>query len=330
MPNSSHEQRNWVSISSGQISAEIDPHGAQLSSLRDHAARDFLWNGDPAVWTGRAPLLFPIVGTLAGGSYRLGSESYALPRHGFARGKDFAVESADAHRAIFKLSADPSTLRVYPFRFELAVKFEVVARTLSVVTTVRNLGAEDMPASFGYHPAFRWPLPFGAPRASHSIEFDAEEPAPVRRLDAAGLLSPTPHSTPVENRILKLADALFQDDVLIFDQPASRGVSYGAHLGPRLRIDFPDSRYLGIWTKPGAPFICIEPWQGYSDPQGFSGDFKQKPGIFIVRAGHERGVTMNITITDSSGRATAPPDPNQMTADVHQPAASASARPPGG
>jgi galactose mutarotase-like enzyme len=300
MPNSSDAQRAWVSISSGQISAEIDPHGAQLSSLRDQAARDFLWNGDPAVWTGRAPLLFPIVGTLAGGSYRLGNESYALPRHGFARGKDFAVESADPQSATFKLSADPSTLRVYPFRFELSVKFLVVARTLSVATTLRNLGTEDMPASFGYHPAFRWPLPFGAPRLAHSVEFDAEEPAPVRRLDAAGLLSPTPHPTPVENRILMLTDALFQDDVLIFDQPASRGVSYGAGLGPRVRIDFPDSPYLGIWTKPGAPFICIEPWHGFSDPQGFSGDFKHKPGVFIVKGGNERGVTMNITIPEPS------------------------------
>jgi len=287
-----------VRISSAQISAEIDPHGAQLSSLKDHAARDLLWDGDPAFWTGRAPLLFPIVGVLAGGNYRLGIKSYALSRHGFARGKDFSVESADASSAIFKLSADPSTLQVYPFRFELLVKFEVVARTLSVITTVRNLGIEDMPASFGYHPAFRWPLPFGASRSSHFIEFDADEPAPVRRLDAAGLLSPTPHAAPIDARILKLTDALFEDDVIILDQVVSRGVSYGAEHGPRLRIDFPDSPYLGIWTKPGAAFICIEPWHGISDPEGFSGDFKDKPGVFILGGGNERAATMSITVVD--------------------------------
>jgi galactose mutarotase-like enzyme len=289
-------QPGWVRISSAQISAEIDPHGAQLSSLRDHEARDILWNGDPSVWAGRAPLLFPIVGTLAGGAYRLGAESFALSRHGFARGKDFEVESADAHRAIFKLSADSSTLRVYPFRFELLVKFEIVARTLSVVTTVRNSSVEDMPASFGYHPAFRWPLPFGASRSSHFVEFDRDEPAPVRRLDAAGLLSPTPQITPVADRILMLTDALFKDDVIIFDQIASRGVTYGAPLGPRLRIDFPDAPYLGIWTKPGAPFIAIEPWHGVSDPQGYSGDFKRKPGVFMVRSGTEFSASMTLTL----------------------------------
>jgi galactose mutarotase-like enzyme len=298
MPNDSAGPRNWVQISSAHISAEIDPHGAQLSSLRDHAARDLLWNGDPAVWAGRAPLLFPIVGVLAGGSYRLGTKSYALSRHGFARGKDFSLEAADASRAIFKLSADLSTLQVYPFHFELMVKFEVVARTLSVITTVRNVGVEAMPASFGYHPAFRWPLPFGAPRSAHSIRFDADEPAPVRRLDAAGLLSPVSHATPIDARILKLADGLFHDDVIILDQIASRGVSYGAEHGPRLRIDFPDSPYVGIWTKPGAPFICIEPWHGISDPEGYSGDFKNKPGVFTVEAGKALAATMTITITD--------------------------------
>jgi galactose mutarotase-like enzyme len=303
MPGNSTEQHNWVRIDSGQMSAEIDPHGAQLSSLKDHAARDLLWNGDPAVWTGRAPLLFPIVGALAGGSYRLGNQSFALPRHGFARGKYFTVESAAAASAVFKLRSDPSTLQVYPFRFELQVRFEVAARTLSVITTVRNLGIEDMPASFGYHPAFRWPLPFGATRSSHFIEFDADEPAPIRRLDAAGLVSPTRHTTPIQDRRLPLTDALFQDDVIILDQVASRGVSYGSENEPLLRIEFPDSPYLGIWTKPGAPFICIEPWHGIADPQGFSDDFTNKPGVFILAGGEELAAAMSVTLLETTPAA---------------------------
>src|ERR1700758_1895361 len=97
------QNRPWVSISSGELTAEIDPHGAQLSVLKDRSARDLLWNGDPAVWAGRAPLLFPIVGALAGGNYRVGSKSYPLPRHGFARGKTFAIENTTPSSAAFKL-----------------------------------------------------------------------------------------------------------------------------------------------------------------------------------------------------------------------------------
>jgi len=296
MPSDAAAQSNRIRISSGELTAEIDPHGAQLSRLSDNASHDLLWNGDPAVWTGRAPLLFPIVGVLAGGSYRLGANSYPLSRHGFARGRTFSVVSANAASAAFKLSADSSTLQIYPFRFELLVQFELARSTLAVITTVRNLGSEDMPASFGYHPAFRWPLPFGESRSSHSIEFETDEPEPVRRLDPAGLLTPARHPTPIEQRRLPLSDALFQDDVVILDKLRSRSVSYGGQQGPRLRIGFPDTPYLGIWTKPGAHFVCIEPWHGIADPVGFAGDFKDKPGVFVLGAGKQLAATMTITL----------------------------------
>ena len=114
--------RPWVSISSGELSAEIDPRGAQLSVLRTRGAADLLWNGDPSVWSGRAPLLFPIIGVLAGGSYRLGDARYPLSRHGFARDKTFSLESSSASAVSFMLQADASTLALYPFQFELQVR----------------------------------------------------------------------------------------------------------------------------------------------------------------------------------------------------------------
>jgi galactose mutarotase-like enzyme len=289
----------WVSISSDQLIAEIDPLGAQLSSLKNRAALDLLWNGDPQVWAGRAPLLFPIVGVLAGGIYRLGSQTYRLPRHGFARGKLFATESTGASAAVFRLVADESSLLVYPFQFELEVRYELHGATLSVTTWIRNKGSTAMPASFGYHPGFRWPLPFGRARASHFIEFESDEPAPARRIDSAGLLTPERHPTPIIQRRLALADSLFQDDVLIFDQISSRSVLYGSSDGPRIKIGFPDATLLGVWTKPGAPFICIEPWHGVTDPEGFSGDFKDKPGVFVLKGGGSFCSKMDITLLES-------------------------------
>jgi galactose mutarotase-like enzyme len=286
----------WVSITSGSLTAQIDPRGAQLSSLRTQDSSELLWNGDPAVWAGRAPLLFPIVGVLVGGVYRLGSKTYALPRHGFARGKTFALQNLSPSSAAFKLQAEASTYSVYPFQFELEVRYELSGATLSLTTAIRNDGHADMPASFGYHPGFRWPLPFGQPRASHFIEFEIDEPAAVRRIDAAGLLTPVRHPTPIADRRLELTDALFQEDVLIFDQLKSRSVSYGSHHGPRLRISFADTSYLGVWTKPGAQFICIEPWHGITDPEGFAGDFMQKPGVRVLKAGEAFLATMDITL----------------------------------
>ena len=289
-------QSRWVSLGSTDLRAEIDPLGAQLSTLRDGAGRDLQWDGEPSVWTGRAPVLFPIVGALAGGNYRLDSKLYRLSRHGFARGRVFdVVESAPA-AAAFRLRADAATLEIYPFRFELDIRFEVDGPTLNVTALVRNAGDEPMPASFGYHPALRWPLPFGQTRSSHFIEFESDEPAPIRRLDTDGLLAPERYPTPIVHRRLALADGLFQDDAVIFDELRSRSVTYGAADGPRIRLNFPDTPYLGIWSKPGAAFVCIEPWHGVADPQGFSGDFRTKPGIWTVAPGAELPMRMSISL----------------------------------
>ncbi|MEP7244788.1 MAG: aldose 1-epimerase family protein [Gammaproteobacteria bacterium] len=290
------QPNSWVTVRSTELSAGIDPLGAQLSALRDSAGRGLLWHGDPAVWAGRAPLLFPIVGTLAGGRYRLGDQSFALGRHGFARGKPFEIVASTPSAAVFRLGTDEATLAVYPFQFELEVAFTVAGPTLSIVATARNLGSEKMPASLGFHPGFLWPLPFGQARSNHFIQFEADEPAPVRRIDSAGLMTDERHPTPIVNRRLALTDELFRNDVLILDQVQSRAVVYGAEGGPQLEIRFPDSTCLGLWTKPGAPFVCIEPWQGVTDPAGFAGDIREKPGIFEVAPGATHSITMAITL----------------------------------
>ncbi len=290
------EDSGWLTLGSSALTARINPFGAQLSILRDSSGRELLWDGDPAFWNGRAPLLFPIVGTLAGGVYRLAGRSYALSRHGFARRKLFDVLSSSRTEALLRLKADAQTLAVYPFDFHLQVRFQVMGSTLSVTSWVKNPGDAPMPASFGYHPAFRWPLPFGAARAQHAIEFELDEPAPIRRLDAAGLLTPVRHPTPIRARRLLLDDELFKEDVVILDAVRSQALSYGADTGPRLALQFPDTPYLGLWSKPGAPFVCIEPWHGMADPVGFTGAFTDKPGVFMVPPGAQRELRMQVTL----------------------------------
>jgi galactose mutarotase-like enzyme len=285
---------SWLALGSSELSAEIDPHGAQLSTLRDRNGLDLLWNGDPAVWAGRAPVLFPIVGALAGGAYRVGGRSYRLGRHGFARGKPFEVVEHDATGALLRLAADESTFAVYPFAFELYVGFAVSDSMLGVRIEVRNTGREDLPASLGFHPAFRWPLPYGEPRDAHSIEFATHEPDALRRIDGEGLVTPVEHPTPIAHGKLDLTDGLFREDALIFDQIKSRKVLYGATQGPRIEVSYPDSPYLGIWSKPGAGFICIEPWQGLADSQGFSGEIWQKTGMRRLAPGE--AASLNVTL----------------------------------
>jgi len=286
----------WLHLHSDSLTAAIDPQGAQLSVLRDAAGRDLLWNGDPTFWNGRAPVLFPIVGTLNGGHYRWRGQSYALSRHGFARGRGFKVLHDDAHSALLRLQADADTNAVYPFRFELDLVFRLEGNALSIEAIVRNTDDQPMPASVGFHPALRWPLPGGPARGEQFLEFERDETAPIRRLDANGLLTADLHATPVHGRRLQLDDALFNQDVVIFDRLASRSLIYGADTGPRIRVSFPDATYLGLWSKPGAGFVCIEPWLGVADPAGFGGDFDAKPGAFLVAPGQQRTLQMRLEL----------------------------------
>lgn len=288
---------DWIALHSNELTAQIDPLGAQLSALRDGEGRDLLWDGDPAFWKSRAPILFPIVGELNTGHYQWKGQRYALPRHGFARGKRFEVMEQDDTAVRLRLKQDAETLQVYPFRFELDLQFRVAANRLTTVATVHNPSDEPLPASLGFHPALRWPVPGGgAARDAHYLEFEQDEPAPIRRLDGAGLLLETSRPTPVQGRRLMLDDSLFTEDVVIFEHLASRALTYGAATGPRIRVEFPDATQLGLWTKPGAGFVCIEPWRGIADPQGFLGNLDEKPGMFNVPAGGQSSLTMHLSI----------------------------------
>lgn len=293
MTNSSDD---WLRVGSGSLTAAINPFGAELSSLTDAAGRELLTDADPAFWTGRAPILFPVVGVVNAGVIRIDGQAYPMPKHGFARHSRFTVAEHAADRLVLRLTDSEDTRAAWPFAFVLEVAFAVADATLTVTARIGNPGDADMPASFGFHPAFTWPLPYGRARADHRIVFDQPEPAPLRKLSDRGLVVAETRPSPIEDATLRLRDDLFADDALIWDRLASRSVSYGAGDGPRLQVRFPDTPYLGIWTKAGARYVCIEPWHGIADPEGFTGEFRDKPGIFLVPPGGERRIILAIAL----------------------------------
>ncbi|PZU11927.1 aldose 1-epimerase family protein [Sphingomonas sp.] len=285
-----------VRIASPALSADISTLGAELQALRDEAGRDLLWDGDPAWWAGRAPILFPIVGAVAHDEIRVGGHAYRLAKHGFARRAEWQLVERTEACATFRLEDGAATREAYPFAFRLDLRFSIEGATLTVVAMLTNSGTTDLPASFGFHPAFRWPLPYGAAKEDHRVIFAAPEPAPIRRLDSAGLLRPTPEPTPVAGDMLAPDASLFEDDAIIFDRLASRSIWFGAPGTRGLDIAFPDMPELGIWQKPGAPYLCIEPWAGFADPAGYSGELRDKPGILRLPAGSSHQFLMKITL----------------------------------
>ena len=290
--------RNLISLASSGFTATVSKRGAQLQSLVDGEGRDLLWHGDPRYWKGRAPILFPVIGTLHNGGYKLDGRHYDMPKHGFARDRLFEVAQHQPGAATFTLRDDAETRALYPFAFVLEVHFVLQDSELSITATVRNTGEDAMPFSFGFHPAFRWPLPFDAPRSAHRIRFGKGETVPLRRIDAEGFLRPESLPTPIADSILTPDDRQFEEDAMIFSGVESRFVRYGAPGQPALDVAFPDMDVLGIWTKPGAPFLCIEPWSGISEPQNWEGDFREKPGSQLLAPGEDRRFTMSIAQQD--------------------------------
>ena len=286
-------------LDNGRISATIKADGAELCSLKDSGGRELLWQAGPA-WPRHAPVLFPIVGRLKDDRLLHGGKAYRMTQHGCARDRRFAWAEHSDTSCRLSLTDDAHTRDLYPFAFRFDLTFALEGDSLVVRHHLSNPGTEVLPASIGAHPAFRWPLVDGLPKEAHELEFEADEPAPIRRVDG-GLLTPDAEPTPIEGKRLRLNEGLFAADAVILDRPASRSVRYsapGSPGAPTITVSWEGFKELGIWSKPtGADFLCIEPWHGYASPAGFDGPFEEKPGLMHLKPGEERVLSYRIALT---------------------------------
>ncbi len=280
------------------LKASIKAQGAELCSFQTLNGLALLWDGNPAVWPRHAPQLFPVVGRLKDDTLHHDGKAYKMLPHGFARGSLFTIVRLSREDCTLVLKDSEATRASYPFPFELRINYTLDGPSLRVVYELINPGTEPLPACLGAHPAFRWPLVPGKDREDHRITFELPESSPVRR-QVEGLLDPHPYPTPVDSRTLKLRDELFRNGVLIFDQLRSKKVRYSAPRSPVLEVAWEGFDNLGIWTKPGAGFICIEPWKGLPSDKHFSGDFSKRPGLLLVPPSGRRVFSYSVkVITD--------------------------------
>jgi galactose mutarotase-like enzyme len=93
-----------------------------------------------------------------------------------------------------------------------------------------------------------------------------------------------------------LSEQLFQDDAIILDHPASTSVRYAADRGPSIEVSWQGFRELGVWSKPGSPLLCIEPWHGFASPADFDGEFSDKPGVMQIAPGAKRNLSYRIRV----------------------------------
>lgn len=271
-----------IFLRSATMEARISPLGAELKSLRHFPHGELLWQGDPASWEKTSPLLFPVIGRVAGDRIRIRGESYPMRQHGFAQSLRYEVVEKTELSCLLVAEDDPATWESYPFSFRLEVGYSLDENKLTVSTAVFNTGRGVMPASFGYHPGFRWPVEGGLPKSDHYIHFpDDSEIVVARPLDT--LLGPQRSHMQLRGGIFQLDETEFLRGAIIALGPTSRSVQFASKSG-KLSIDvaFEGLSNLGFWMRPGHDFLCIEPWQGHADPHDFDGDFFDKPGLDLI------------------------------------------------
>lgn len=268
-----------TTIKNENLSAEIKHLGAELISLKTNLNKEYIWEGNPTFWGKHAPILFPIVGTLKNNSFHYHHKEYHLSRHGFARDMKFELTDSTENSAAFSLKFSEETLMVYPFEFEMQIIYTINQNNLSIAYKVINNGKTTMPFSIGAHPAFALPNQF----ESYAIAFDKEESLDYFLLED-DLISNKTDKLKVINKKIPLNYELFKNDALIFKKLQSNSLTILENENPILRVHFEDFPSLGIWTKMKAPFICIEPWFGYSDTSESSGNLFEKEGIQILEA----------------------------------------------
>jgi galactose mutarotase-like enzyme len=276
------------------IAAVIVPDGAELISLQNQQGMELLWQAEP-IWPRHSPILFPIVGRLKNDALKHRGKAYPMTQHGFARDRRFEWTERGPASCTLVLVDDAQTRARYPFAFRLAVTYAVEEAYLDVTFAVTNSGDEMLPASIGAHPAFNWPLLPGLDKEAYRLTFSSEERAPIRRLKD-GLLRPQPEPTPIQGKTLALAEQLFEDDAIILDHPASISVRYAADSGPSIEVSWQGFRELGVWSKTGAPFLCIEPWHGFASPSDFDGEFAGKPGLMQIAPAATRVLKYRISV----------------------------------
>lgn len=266
-------------ISNSKLSVQIKSKGAELFSLKNNVTqREFIWEGNSDFWGKHSPVLFPIVGTLKNNTYRFENKEYQLPRHGFARDLEFKIVYQTENEVIFSLSSDENTAKLFPFKFELQMHYTLLDATLKLSYSVKNLDHKTLPFSIGAHPAFALPFEF----ENYSLQFEHQETLKSCTLEN-DLLSDKTFEIKLENKNLPLSYSLFANDALIFKTLKSKFITIVETENPILKISFSDFKNLGIWTKPNAKFICIEPWLGYSDTIHSNGNLSEKDGIQIVK-----------------------------------------------
>lgn len=277
-----------ITLKNKEISASIDSLGAELIRL-EKGSQNYIWEVDATYWNKTSPILFPIVGRLKNDNYTINDSVYQMQRHGFARNFEFEIENKTESSVVFIFKSNAETLKSYPFNFLLRLEYQLEGSSLKMIYSVENKTNRIMPFSIGAHPAFAITDDF----TNYSIRFNEIEELLSYELEDEQFNNSF-KKIPTTNGQLYLDYSLFEKDALVFKHLKSNQLVLLKNKKPLFSLHFDGFPYLGIWTKPNAPFLCIEPWCGLADNVLHNGVIDEKEGINFLESNEV--FTKNITV----------------------------------
>ena len=289
-----------MTLSNDLLTVTIHPHGAELQSIENKSTgHQYLWQGDSRFWGRRSPVLFPIVGAVWNGTFRMDGTEYALGQHGFARDMDFTpVEGGPDDEAWFRLESTDATLEKFPRRFSLEIGYRLQEARLTVMWRVTNLDTRTMHFQIGAHPAFNYPQ-FNAADAVHGYFHIGGSDLATEVITEKGCVGAAGRVIPDADGFVAITDTTFAHDALIFGEGRVNRVSLlTKEHTPYLTLLF-GSPAVGLWSpKPDAPFVCIEPWWGRADRVGYEGEFCDREYVNTLKPGDTFNASYMIIIDD--------------------------------
>jgi galactose mutarotase-like enzyme len=269
--------RSDIVLRHGAARAEVSLFGGELRAWHDRG-NDLLWNADARWWPRSSPVLFPIVGRLRGNRTSIGGRPFHMPVHGFAASEAFSLRGQSGDRVELGLGSNETSRAAYPFDFDLSVAYRLHDGGLEVRLRVTNTGACELPYALGLHPGLRWPFAADS-AAGHAVVFEREESPLVPMITAEGLFSTARRKLPLAGHRLPIDPALFAADALCFLDARSSEVRFESPGGAAIVVRADNFSHWALWSKPGAPLLCVEAWTGHGDPEDFDGELADKPSM---------------------------------------------------
>lgn len=276
-----------LTIQNENLKLSVDTLGAEMMSLQSSSGVNYLWDGNPKYWDGRAPVLFPYVARLSNNQYTLYGKSYPMEIHGFASRMEFEVEKQAETMVCFCLRENEETLQQYPFHFRFRVQYELCDWTVIITFMVENCDETEMIFGLGGHPAFCVPMQEDTCFEDYELRFSTCcQPDRIGFTKSCYLNGKDTLYPLSENRIMPLRHELFDNDAIVLKNMA-RCVTLRSDKTMRaVTLNYPQMPYLGIWHQPhtDAPYICIEPWASLPSRQGIVEELSCKSDLIHLAA----------------------------------------------